>query len=174
MTLKETTNNRGDEDIGKVCYGWWAQLTDKKLGRMRADHARLRRADSVSVALTVYAVHRLYSELCRAGYDLKNRPDTLALIAMSLAQVQEASPETMASKMGGNPPIVSEVRFTNIIRTTDPDDLTSLIRRALRVIGQAVNVSRLSSDLMWWNETTRASWCFDYYGASNAIPKPKT
>ncbi|MCY4050196.1 MAG: type I-E CRISPR-associated protein Cse2/CasB [Gammaproteobacteria bacterium] len=171
MTISSNNFSTDKNSIGKVCYNWWTRLIDKNSGYMRADHAQLRRADSTSTALVVETVHILHKDLCQVGCDLRNKPDLLALIALSLAQVPESGPETVAKMMGGNPPSISGIRFNTIIRTTDPADLTPLIRRALRAIGSSVNVNQLSTDLIWWNEATRARWCFDYYGASSAIPK---
>ncbi len=159
------------KSIGTVCYRWWTRLTNKSIGHLRADHARLRRADGMSAALVVEAVHVLHSDLCQVGCDLRNKPDVLALVALSLAQVKESGTKTTAKMMGGNPPSISEIRFNTIIRTTEPADLIPLIRRALKVIGPFIDVNRLSTDLIWWNEATRARWCFDYYDSSTTVSK---
>lgn len=172
MTISKTAMQNKNESIEKICYNWWAQLTSKNLGQMRADHARLRRADSVSAALIVDAVHSLNAKLSEEDCDLRQRPDRLALIALSLAHIKESGSETLAKRMGKTQSF-SETRFTTIIRTTDPVELISLVRRALSVIGNAANVNRLSTDLFWWNDATRNRWCFDFYDVSNVSPNSK-
>lgn len=161
------------DDIGKICLSWWAKLTSVNNSAMRADLARLRRADGVLSGLAVSAMHDLNSSLYAAGHGLKNQPERLALIALLLAQVKTSTQDSAARRMGGNPPALSGIRFTALIRTTDPAVLIVPMRRALRVIGQGANVARLATDLYWWNDATRARWCFDYYGASAVAPEEK-
>lgn len=161
-----------DGELGGICLGWWRELTNKEIGRSRADLARLRRAHGPAEALAIRAVHRLNTRLAAAGHDLRQRPERLALIAMTLAQVKEPTAASLASRMGrGEPKALSEIRFTALIQTRDAEDLSTPLRRALMATGQAANVARLASDLYRWNDRTRAAWCFDYYGAPDAAPE---
>jgi CRISPR system Cascade subunit CasB len=74
----------------------------------------------------------------------------------------------------GDPKPLSPLRFDRLIRSTDPEALTTQMRRALAVVGHRANVAQLAQDLRWWNDATRARWCFDYYGASFAAPDADT
>jgi len=158
-------------DFGTICMAWWRGLTDPSIGRSRADLARLRRAGGAVDALAIRAVHDLNRKLAAAGHDMRSAPDKLALIAQVLAQVKEHTGQRLAQRMGqGDPKPLSEIRFDRLIRTRDPAELATQLRRALAVVGQGANVARLAQDLRWWTDATRASWCFDYYGASQAAP----
>lgn len=163
------------DDIGKICFGWWTGLTAVNKGHMRADLARLKRVGTVAEALAVSASHDLNKRLHVAGYGLQSRPDRLALIALTLAQVKDNAAQPAARKMGqGDPKALSGIRFNALIRATDPADLVAPLRRALRSVGQGANVARLATDLYWWNDAIRARWCFDYYGAHDAAPQTVT
>ncbi|TRD15379.1 type I-E CRISPR-associated protein Cse2/CasB [Palleronia caenipelagi] len=162
-------------DVGQACWRWWRKLTDVNSGRMRADLARLRRAEGSVAALGVAAVHDLHHGLRGAGHDLRREPDRLALIALALAQVRTSTRLPAARAMGqGDPPALSEIRFTTLIRAHEPEALITPLRRALRGFGQGADVARLATDLRWWSEATRARWCFEYYGAGAAAPEPDT
>lgn len=88
-----------------------------------------------------------------------------------MAQVKEHTGAQLAQLMGqGEPKALSPIGFDRLIRTHDPTELAVQLRRSLAVVGQGANVARLAQDLRWWTDATRARWCFDYYGASQAAP----
>ena len=154
------------DELGQTCRNWWHQLTSVSTGQNRADLARLRRADGVVAVLMIAAVHDLNDRLKATRHDLRQQPDRLALIALSLAQIKTETRQTVARRMGqGGPPALSGIRFNALIRAREPQTLITPLRRALRVTGHVGNVALLSTDLYWWSDTTRARWCFDYYGA---------
>ena len=159
------------DDIGSVCAKWWARLTAVNSGQMRADLARLRRTASPAEALGIAAVHELNHRLAAIGHDLKRRPETLVLIALALAEVKTSTPSHAAGRMRHKR--LSDIRFSTLIRATDPAALITPLRRALRVVGQEASVPALARDLYWWSDATRARWCFDYYGAQDAAPNPE-
>lgn len=158
-------------EIGAVAYGWWAHLTNPEIGQSRAALAQLRRASAPIDALMLPAVHDLNRRLTKAGFGLRGQPEKLALIAMVLAQVKTSTPARLAQQMGrGDPKVLSPMRFDRLMRLDDPQELAQQLRRALPVVGHGANVGALAQDLLWWTDSTRARWCFDYYGASDAAP----
>lgn len=169
--------------IAEVCRGWWDTCIAAETGAARRARAELRRAAGVTDALGVSATHELNRWLLRAGHDLRQRrdgPDRLALIAVALAQVEQDGRETAAQLFGGINSKASELekplsglRFNALIRAREPRQLTRHLVRALRIIEGRANVRRLAADLYWWNEKTRADWCFDYHGAADAKPTPE-
>lgn len=160
------------EDFGTICFGWWRVLTDKNIGRSRSELARLKRAEGEVDTLAIRAVHDLNRQLSAAGHDLRRWPERLVLVASTLAQVKEHTGERLAQRMGaGDPKALSEIRFDRLIRTHNPADLATQLRRGLAVVEQRANVARLARDLRFWGDATRAAWCFDYYGASQAAPE---
>ena len=164
-------NGERKDDVGTICRCWWAELTNRDIGRARADLARLKRAPGVAEALAVQAVHDLNRRLVKVKRGLRHRPERLALIAMTLAQVKEHTRLSLAHRMGqGEPKPLSEIRFTALIQTREAADLVAPLRRALAATGQGADVALLARDLFHWNDDTRAEWCFDYYGAPDAAP----
>ena len=160
--------------IAEVCKGWWDTCIAAETGAARRARAELRRAAGVTDALGISATHELNRRLVRAGYDLRQRrdgPDRLALITVALAQVAQDRRETTAQRLGaGEPKTLSSVRFNALIRAKEPRQLMRPLVRALQVAKGSANVRRLAADLYWWNDKTRADWCFDYHGATDAKP----
>ncbi len=149
-------------DIGNAAYGWWKySLGDDGAGRMA--RARLRRCDTPADALAIDATHALHVAL---GGKLQNRADTLALIAVALANIRVTSPQSAAARMGET---LSALRFQTLIRS-DAAALMRPLRRGLVQIDRTANVGRLASDLYYWSDKTRNDWCFAYYGAAAQIP----
>ena len=169
--------------IAEVCKGWWDVCIAAETARARRSRAELQRAAGVTDALGVSATHELNRRLVRAGHDLRlqrDGPDRLALMAVALAQVEQDGRETAAqlfgainSKAGEPKKPLSGLRFNALIRAREPRQLMRPLVRALRIIKGGANVRRLAADLYWWNEKTRADWCFDYHGAADAKPTPE-
>lgn len=155
-------------DVDKTAHHWWKiALSDSGPGK--SARAKLRRATSPSEILSIAEVHELYAALGR-----NISPDRLALIAATLARVQESDAKPLARLFGlksGETPALSEMRFQNLIRTTDPAALIAPLRRAMAVVGNRANVGHLARDLYYWGEKIRVQWCFDYYGAPSAAPE---
>lgn len=163
--------------IAEVCKGWWDTCIAAETGSARQARSELRRAVGVTDALGVSATHELNRRLVRAGHDLRQRrdgPDRLALLAVSLAHVKEDLGATVAQRFGtGDPKALSSLRFNALIRAKEPRRLLRPLVRALQVAKGSANVRRLAADLYWWNDKTRANWCFDYHGAAHAKPTPE-
>lgn len=162
------------QSFGAVCAAWWAELTNPEIGRSRAERAQLRRATTVAEVLTNAATHRLHRALLRAGHDLRSQPEKLALIVMTLAQVKDSGPRLALLLGHGDPKVYSTLRFDQLIRLQDPMDLARHLRRALTQVKHVAHVPALAEDLRWWNDATRARWCFEYYGAAEAAPDLNT
>ena len=160
-----------------ACKNWWSACISVDTGLARQTRAELRRASSVVDALGVSATHELNRRLLEAGCDLRLRrhgPDRLALIAVALAHVVENLNLTAAQQFGkGNPKALSALRFNSLVRTKEPRQLMLPLTRALKLVQGKANVSRLATDLYWWNDRTRTEWCFDYHGEAKAKPNPK-
>lgn len=152
-------------DVGKAAYGWWHEALGDT-GKGRAARARLRKAASPVEALEQEATHELHARLGRA---LSARADTLALIAVALANLRESAAEPAAAQMAGQ---VSALRFQRLVRVEAPGELIVPLRRALVQIEGKANVSALARDLFYWSDAVRTRWCFSYYGAGFAAPQP--
>jgi len=167
--------SRTKETVGPICLGWWGRWIDGQDGTARATVARLRRVASPLDAVLTPAVQDLNHRLAGPGFDLRGRPDRLALIVVALAACKH-SPNRSAAAQFGTPsdrPAVSPLRFNALVRETNPDRLRQPLVRALGQIKGAVDVAVLASDLFYWNDATRTRWAFDYYGAGDALTKPE-
>ncbi len=165
-----------EKTVGQVCLGWWGRWIDGDDGKARAARARLRRPGSVIEAVMIPAVQELNRQLAGQGHDLRQRPDRLVLIAAALAACRH-SPGRRAASVFGTPhdqPAVSALRFTGLVRETDPDRLRQPLVRALGQVRGQVDAARLAADLLHWSEAVRTRWAFEYYGAAAPEPEPES
>lgn len=150
-------------NIASSAFLWWSrELSDHGPGRMA--RAQLRRCATPSEALAVPATHALHATL---GGGLTHRADTLALIAVALANLRDTDARRAAARMGE---VVSAIRFQALIRAKTPADLLTPLRRALIQIDGRANVGALAEDLYYWGDRASNRWCFDYYGMGHADP----
>lgn len=153
---------------GGVIAGWWSERIAAEHGAARKARAELKRAASPAEVLAHAVAYDLNARLRDAndGWDLRNRPEKLALIAATLAAVESGDRLSLPRKFGtqGNERrALSELRFQRIIRARDPWALAVLLRRALPQVNKSCNVAKLGNDLFWWGDDARNRWCFDYF-----------
>ncbi len=149
-------------DTGKTILGWWRAALDREPPRGRALSAKLRRASALEV-LCEPEVH----DLARA-LGMRDAPRLVRLVSV-LAEVRAHSSVPLARVLGGADPKLSKARFERLLRSTD-DALVTDLKRAARMANAPCNVASLGEDLMFWNENTRARWCFNYFGVD--APEP--
>ena len=152
---------------GETIAQWWrVNLAARDSGQARALAARLRRATPVE-ALAEAEVHRLASRI-----GLGRHPSDaarLARLVQVLAHLREDAGQSLAARLGGPEPKLSNLRFQRLLRSQG-DELTTALRRALPMVERRCNVARLGQDMLnWdhpeWGDAVRAGWCFDYFGA---------
>lgn len=148
---------------GGEILGWWSRaLGDRDSGAARALAARLRRAGSVE-ALAERAVQELGQRLAlRDGM-------RLARLACLLAEVREHTGERLARRLGGDDPVMSTLRFQRLLRADDAE-LPDALRRAILLAERRCNVAALGEDLLYWGDSVKMRWCFDYYGEQAPNP----
>jgi len=152
MTGTETTP-------GAVILGWWGQhLGDREAGHARALAARLRRAQGAA-ALAEAAVHDLARRL-----DLRDGTRLIRIVTL-LAEVRSHVPQTLARRLGGAEPVLSSLRFQQLMRA-EGEELVTGLRRAVIMADRQCNVAALGADLMFWSDRVRETWCFHYFGAA--------
>lgn len=145
---------------GQVILGWWSRaLGDRERPAARALAARLRRAGPVEAL-----VEREVQELARAlSLGPKDAPRLARLVCL-LAELREHVSVPLAARLGGAEPVLSTLRFQRLMRA-EGDDLVPLLRRAIGMAEGTANIAALGADLLFWNDKTRARWCFQYFGA---------
>ncbi|MCC5993019.1 MAG: type I-E CRISPR-associated protein Cse2/CasB [Rhodobacteraceae bacterium] len=157
---------------GATIAQWWRDnLAARDSGRARALAARLRRAD-MTEALAQAEVHALARRIGLGRHPADAA--RLARLVQVLAHLREDAGQSLAARLGGPDPKLSNLRFQRLLRA-EGDDLTTALRRALPMVDRRCNVARLGQDMLnWdhpeWGDRVRAEWCFDYFGA----PPPQT
>lgn len=153
---------------GGVVAGWWRDRIAPETGAARKARAELKRAASPAEVLAHEAVHDLNARLRKENgdWDLRNRPETLALIAATLACVETGDSLSLPRKLGGRSDerrALSELRFQRIIRAADKWTLAILLRRTLPQVKKTCNAAKLGNDLFFWGDQIRNRWCFEYF-----------
>lgn len=151
-------------------WRWWKSLEEDRGGR-----AELRRCASPAEVAFTAPYHRLLHWLgSRLGDQDARR---VAVVAQVLAHVEAEPGEgvTVARRMGGSKAdgqsaVVNDVRFRQLLRTVDADELARELVRVIRKLDRTAPVEQLARDVMVWDERTRARWARDYY---EAAPPPK-
>lgn len=158
--------DKAEKKAGSIIQSWWNEnlRPQTDTGLARGLRARLRRA--------VHAVDALAEPQAIALYDaLDRRVDatTFAALLPVLASVEKHDPRRIARLFGmGESPALSELRFQRLIRSCDPEELATALRRALPRVEHACNIAALSEDFLGWSERVRIRWCLDYFGKASA------
>lgn len=169
--MSEAEKPAGDP-VGDIVYTWWEQniASRDENSRARALAARLRRGD-VQTILCEREVHDLARKL-NLGF---RRADDLVRLVSLLAEIRTHVSFPLAKLLGKeknagekNNPILSNLRFQRLMRS-ESQELISLLRRGINLVGKQCNVNYLAGDLLHWNEKTRTKWCFQYFDV--AAPK---
>jgi CRISPR type I-E-associated protein CasB/Cse2 len=175
---------RRDEakDVAGVIARWWWLLQPRPdgSGGDRGALARLRRADTPAVALLEPAVIRLYGDVRKKlGRDALDDRETemLAVIAGVLARVRAAEGPSIAfaTALGQPPdhPVMSPLRFGNLMRAREPEDLMRHLRRAVDLLGgRPFGIPQFAADIFVWNDDIRRRWIFQYHQEGAAAPRP--
>ena len=91
--------------------------------------------------------------------------DKLAAIAGLLAHVKAEDTSHLPVKMSqlsGDRPLVSVLRFSNLLKIKTTDDLFVSLRRTLPLISNEANVYHLAKDVYFWGDKTKKDWAYTY------------
>ena len=141
----------------------------------KATLARLRRAASPEEALREAQTIRLAKKLGVTPNEphlTEKEPRNLmrvGVIAAVLAEVKEHKGKQNTPRMLGpktevdeNPPM-SSLRFRALLAARDEADLLREMRRAVKLLGNKINVKNLASDIYFWGDNTRVNWSYHYW-----------
>lgn len=157
-------------------YNWWAELTGNRgeEGRQQGDRAaqaRLRRCRRPIEALMVPAALSLVVRL--PSHD----PDHVAALAAVLAHVREDDgAQTIARAIGRaafnqeDSAKLSEGRFRRLMQSESAEELQRAMTRLMDFMGQRASVRDLADAMLYWTDTRRRRWTFDYYAVRVAAP----
>jgi CRISPR type I-E-associated protein CasB/Cse2 len=185
MTIPESVQPRWDQAARR----WWEMLQDtRKDGapnpvRDRAALARLRRAARPIDAVEEPSVIDLYKRLGYGRADVDSRLMRVAVVAAVLAQIRaDAQPgengfrRRFAELLGqGERPLMSPLRFRQLLASTEDQDLLIGFRRAVALAGaRNIDIGDIAEALLDWSDRRRMRWAFDYHGAGMAAPKAES
>ena len=162
-----------EPSVGTTVVSWYRSSLSGDLGPARMACARLRRCESPVDVLAVQETHDLNRRLRTEG--TQPTIDQLALLATTFARLDGVDGKKLAAIFGfresrDGPRKLSELRFQSLIRVRSRLDLLVPLRRSLAVLGNDLfcNGWQLANDLYFWNDRTRKTWCFQYFGAELA------
>ncbi|MHB1203300.1 MAG: type I-E CRISPR-associated protein Cse2/CasB [Acidithiobacillus sp.] len=157
-----------------VLRTWWQGLEQD-----RGERAALRRAGTLTAVMLSPAFHRLLRELRQGGCGMaESRYPKLAAIAGLAARVKAEAPRPLANRMGspkpgGNAPVVAELRMRNLLACDDLETLYTLMRRALSLLDDQVNLADMAAVVWHWSpmdekrpNDPRRQMAYDYYAAA--------
>jgi CRISPR system Cascade subunit CasB len=126
------------------------------------------------------AVFDLYRRLGFSRTDIDRWLSRVGVLAAVLAHIRSDATiadsghrRRFAEMLGGDPPLMSELRFKRFLAATSDQDLMIVFRRAVALAGaKNIDVEDVAASLLDWSDRRRMRWAFDYYGAGIAAPKP--
>lgn len=151
----------------EVLRRWWNSLDDD-----RGTRAELRRCANTLQVMEVAGFHHLHARLLPLGLANKTQEDTeraaaqLAVVAAVLAHLKEGGERkpALAFSTGaspGDPPLVSPLRFRQVLEARTPDELLLRLRRVLP-LARGLDPIQLAADAFHWSDRIRKQWVFDY------------
>ena len=161
--MQEKISWTAEGHFGKVLYRWWQGLEEQ-----RASRAMLRRCSTLDEVSLTPAYQRFYRYMLACNWPADAelwQNDKLAAIAGLLAHVKTDDAQRLSLKMSelsGDKPLVSELRFRDLLKIDTTDDLFISLRRALPLIGYQVSIHQMASDIYWWNDDTKKQWAYSY------------
>lgn len=162
---------RLDGANSEAILSWWKSLDDN-----RGVRARLRRAEvpsDVMLSQEFFNFLKRMPESWSKDYHLS----ASAMVAALLSHVKEHSTNhPFAAQLGlGDPSVMHELRFKQMIKSRTPDEIYIRLLRAVRILKGKVNILSLVEGVLLWhkeysfgedqNPMRRLSvkWAHDYY-----------
>jgi CRISPR system Cascade subunit CasB len=104
-----------------------------------------------------------------------------ALLAAVLAHVREERNEPLARAIGtpkageSSAALVSPLRLRRLMAAREPDDLLTLFRRIVAILGNTANIRDLARQLIAWTDArfgdiSRTQFAFAYHNAAQFAP----
>jgi CRISPR system Cascade subunit CasB len=161
--MEEKKSTPVDVLFAKPLFHWWQGLEED-----RASRAVLRRCATLDAVTLSDAYQRFYRYMLACGWSENAsdwQRDKLAAIAGLLAHVKTNDTQRLPIKMSelaGDRPLVSELRFRDLLKVEITDDLFISLRRVLPLMGHQASIEQLAHDVYWWNDDTKKKWAYSY------------
>jgi len=163
----EKVNWNEGSHYGKVLHQWW-----KGLEKDHATRAILRRCSTLDDVILSSAYQRFYRYMltCNWPEDASSyQNDKLAAIAGLLAHINSEDTKllpVLMSELNGDKPMVSELRFRDLLKIESTDDLFQSLRRVLPLINKKANPYNLANDIFFWGDQVKKKWAYTYHWPS--------
>ena len=169
-----------DHKSAALLNDWW-----KRLEHDKGERAALRRASSLTEVMLSPAYMRLLRTLRGSDYAISNHNLPLAKIAAIAglaARIKAPTHVGLAASMGtpkpgGSSPAFSELRLRRILACDDIEELYTLLRRALALLGDQANLTDLAATIWNWSPLDekrpydpRRQLAYDYYATAPIKP----
>lgn len=151
-----------DAPATKTLIDWWEGLEQEK--GTRAELRRAERPEEIMLHPAYSRLHGQLAELLKGNWQWEYR---LARVIGLLVHVRKNdTSRPLAKQMGGNPPIVSELRFRRLLQCKH-GDLYPRLRRTLAMLdGRKANLPDLIDAAFHWNDHTRKTWALAYFAVT--------
>jgi CRISPR system Cascade subunit CasA len=154
--------------FGKVLHHWWEGLDED-----HASRAILRRCATLDEVSLSVAYQQFYRYMLSCGWPAEAvawQNDRLAAIAGLLAHIKTEDTRRLPSSMWdqkAEKPIVSELRFRDLLKIQDIDDLFVSLRRILPLLDCSANIFELAHDVYNWDNPSPSlnipkQWAYSY------------
>jgi CRISPR type I-E-associated protein CasB/Cse2 len=153
--------------------GWWKEQDRRKL-----DWRELHHVKDPGYAFPFSSVRALAASMPKVD-DISDEDRFLlaGTVAIVLTDVQryiaDSAMEILGRKAFGEreSALMGEFKFRRLLSTRDHEEKAEQFRRMVAGLpGRAVNIAHLGASIYLWNDTIRAAWAFDYYGAHGDAP----
>jgi len=152
----------------KPLFNWWKGLDEDKASR-----AILRRCSTIDEVTLSNTYQRFYRYMLNCGWPVDAaswQNDRLAAIAGLLSHVKVDDLKNLPlrmSELSGDRQLVSELRFSSLLKVEDINDLFISLRRTFPLIKNQTNIKQLALDVYWWNDKTKKEWAYSYKWTMN-------
>ncbi|QFY41333.1 type I-E CRISPR-associated protein Cse2/CasB [Candidatus Methylospira mobilis] len=149
--------------FAKPLFNWWQGLDED-----RASRAVLRRCATLDAVTLSDAYQHFYRYMVACGWPenaSERQRDKLAAIAGLLAHVKTEDTQRLPIKMSelaGDRPLVSELRFRDLLKVETTDELFDSLRRVLPLIDKKANIYLLANDVYFWGDKIKKDWAYSY------------
>ena len=139
---------RLDGASGEAILSWWKSLDDN-----RGVRARLRRAEVPSDVMLSQEFFNFLKRMPESWGKEYHLPAS-AMVAALLSHVKECSSGyAFAAQLGsGDPAVMSELRFKQMIKSRTPDELYIRLLRAINMLKGKVNILSLVEGILLWHK----------------------
>jgi len=128
----------------------------KWLDDNRGDRARLRRAECAEDVLLTDAFFHFLKQMPEHWSEKKAMLSSAAVAGL-LSHIKSDNPNAsfatlLARPAKGEKPAMSELRFQQLQKSTTTNDFYLRVLRAIKLLGECVNVASLGNDVIQWHQ----------------------